>query len=246
MLTRQHWLMDQMFSGLPGLAYTVVNPGYFADNYLRLTDFAAITGVFPVITGDSRNAPPSNEDIARVAACILMNPGPHAGKSYRPTGPKLLSAYDMAPVIGRAVGRRVRTIDMPWWMFVRAARLEGEQPYTLSLLRRYVEDHKQGAFEHAAPTDHVLAVTGAPAEGFEITARRYAALPYAQRTIANRARAMGNFIKVPVTPGYDLDGLDRRLAIPVPPTPRFSMEDPRWRAEHDGRPLATAEQLQAV
>jgi len=50
---------------LPDVAHTVVAPGYFADNYLRLTDLAALLGVFPVLTGSSRNAPPSNEDIAR-------------------------------------------------------------------------------------------------------------------------------------------------------------------------------------
>ncbi|HWG20735.1 MAG TPA: hypothetical protein VG225_09405, partial [Terracidiphilus sp.] len=45
-------------------------------------------GAFPWIFGNSRNAPPSNEDIARVAAVALMDPARHGGKTYRPTGPK--------------------------------------------------------------------------------------------------------------------------------------------------------------
>ena len=45
--TRQTWLIDQIFAGIPGIAHTVVNPGYFADNYLRLSDFAAVLGVLP-------------------------------------------------------------------------------------------------------------------------------------------------------------------------------------------------------
>jgi uncharacterized protein YbjT (DUF2867 family) len=60
--------------------------------------------------GKTRNAPPSNEDIARIAAAVLMNPVRHAGKTYRPTGPELLGGEDMAKAIGRAVGRSVRVV----------------------------------------------------------------------------------------------------------------------------------------
>ena len=74
-----------------------------------------------------------------------------------------MSAYDMAPVIGNALGCRVRAIDMPWWMFSRAARAQGVATPSLASLRHYVEDHKQGAFAYGAPNDVVGEVTGAPA-----------------------------------------------------------------------------------
>jgi len=63
--------------------------------YLETIGLAAHLGVFPWMYGNSRNAPPSNEDIARVAVEALMNPARHAGQSYRPTGPELLGADDM-------------------------------------------------------------------------------------------------------------------------------------------------------
>src|ERR1700730_5643382 len=103
LMTRQSWLVDRLFSMTPGVAHTIVNPGFFADAYLAMAGFAAHLGVFPWIFGNSRNAPPSNEDIARVAVHALMDPARHAGKSYRPTGPELLGAKDMAKAIGRAV-----------------------------------------------------------------------------------------------------------------------------------------------
>jgi uncharacterized protein YbjT (DUF2867 family) len=103
LMTRQHWLVDRLFSMTEGVAHTVVRPGFFADAYLVLTGVAANLGVFPWIFGDSRNAPPSNEDIARVAVSALMDPARHAGKIYRPTGPELLGGQDMANAIGRAV-----------------------------------------------------------------------------------------------------------------------------------------------
>jgi hypothetical protein len=46
------------FSMMSGVGHVRVNPGYFADNYLRLIEYAAHLGVFPAITGDSKDAPP--------------------------------------------------------------------------------------------------------------------------------------------------------------------------------------------
>ena len=94
LMTRQSWLVDRLFSTIPGVTHTIVNPGFFADAYLTTIGLAAHFGIFPWMYGDSRNAPPSNEDIARVAVAALMDPARHAGKSYRPTGPELLGAED--------------------------------------------------------------------------------------------------------------------------------------------------------
>ena len=56
LLTRQSWLAERVLTGVPGLASTILNPGFFADNYLRLIGFAAHLGIFPALFGDSRNA----------------------------------------------------------------------------------------------------------------------------------------------------------------------------------------------
>lgn len=130
--TRQAWLMDQVFSMMPGVAHVRVNPGYFADNYLRLIGYAAHLGVFPIVTGNSEDAPPSNEDIARVVVAALMAPGKHAGKRYRPTGPALLSGDDMAHILSRVLGTKIRRVDLPWWMFRKAARLQNAGAFLMS------------------------------------------------------------------------------------------------------------------
>src|SRR5437667_8297476 len=125
LMTRQHWLVDRLFSMMPGVAHTIVNPGFFADVYFATMGAAVHLGVFPWLFGDSRNAPPSNEDIARVAVAALQEPARHAGKRYRPTGPALLGAQDMADAMGRAVGRSIRVLPTPTWLFMKAARLDG-------------------------------------------------------------------------------------------------------------------------
>ncbi|RCJ37406.1 transcriptional regulator [Nostoc minutum NIES-26] len=233
--TRQLWLVEQMLSTIPGIAHVNLNPGYFADNYLRLLDFAALLGIFPVLTGNSRNAPPSNEDIARVAVALLMNPERHAGKSYRPTGSTLMSAYDMVKVIQRVLGSPVFTMNIPLWMFLRVARLQDVSAFELSSFRYYVEDHKQGAFEFGAPTDVVQKLTGQPPEDFETTVRRYAALPFVRKTFANRFRAFVNFNLVPFIPGYNLERLEREHFYPMPPVLQFAMSNDRWQAEHSSQ-----------
>ena len=232
LMTRQHWLVDRLFSMAPGVTQTIIRPGFFADGYLMLTGVAAQLGVFPWIYGDSRTAPPSNEDIARLAVCALMDPARHAGRSYRPTGPELLGAQDIAKAIGRAVGRSVRAVPAPTWLFMKSARRAGLPVDVMSGIRYYIDDHKRGAFELAAPTTDVLEVTGRPAESFETIARRYAALPGNRRTRGNWLRELVRFIVAPLSPAFNLTRYDRELRRPFPSAPQFATESVVWRREH--------------
>ena len=230
--TRQSWLVDRLFSMTPGVAHTIINPGFFADAYLVTIGLAAHLGVFPWMYGNSRNAPPSNEDIARVAVGALMNPARHAGQSYRPTGPELLGADDMAQAIGGAVGRSVRVVPTPRWLFMKAAKMAGMSIDLMSNVRYYIDDHKRGAFELGAPTTDVLDVTGRSPEDFETIARRYAALPRYQRNLGNRLRELGGFMIAPLIPGFNFERYDNQLRRPFPLQPQFAPESTLWRREH--------------
>jgi NAD(P)H dehydrogenase (quinone) len=232
LMTRQHWLVDRLFSMTPGVAHTIVRPGFFADDYLVTIGASAQLGIFPWIFGNSRNAPPSSEDIARVAVAALMDPARHAGKSYRPTGPELLGAEDMARAVGRAVGRSVKVVPTPIWLFMKAARMSGYPIDEFSGIRYYIDDHKRGAFELGAPTTDVLDVTGRPAEDFETIARRHAALPRNQRTFGNWLREFAQFVIAPLSPGFNLDRYDRELRRPFPSEPQFAPESRVWLREH--------------
>ena len=232
LMTRQLWLADRLFSMTPGVAHTIVRPGIFADAYLATIGSAVHLGIFPWMSGNSRNAPPSNEDIARLAVAALMDPARHAGKSYRPTGPELLGAEDMAKAIGRAVGRSVRFVPTPTWLFMKGARMSGYPIDLFSGIRYYIDDHERGAFELGAPTTDVLEVTGRPAEDFETIARRYAAPFRNQRTFGNRLRAFAQFILTPLSPGFNLNRYDRELRRPFPSQPQFATESEVWRREH--------------
>src|SRR6202030_3257934 len=206
----------------PGVEHTIVNPGFFADSYLVTIGLAAHLGLFPWMYGKSRNAPPSNEDIARVAVAAVMNPARHAGKSYRPTGPELLGAEDMAKAIGRAVGRSVRVVPTPTWLFMKAARMAGMSIDVMSNVRYYIDDHKRGAFEPGAPTTDVLDVTGRPAEDFETSARRYAALPQNRPPWGSGFRELAQFRTPPLSPGFNWAPSPRDLPRPFRWDPQFA------------------------
>jgi NAD(P)H dehydrogenase (quinone) len=138
----------------------------------------------------------------------------------------------MAEAIGRAVGRSVRVVPTPTWLFMKTARMGGLPIDLIGGVRYYIDDHKRGAFELGAPTTDVFDVTGQPAEDFETIARRYAALPRNRRTRGSWLRHFGQFVIAPFSPGFNLDRYDRELRRPIPSEPQFAPESKIWRREH--------------
>lgn len=236
LLTRQAWLTDKLFELLPDTAHVAVDPGFFADNYLQLVPLAAQLGVLPTPTGGARNAPPSNEDIARVAVGALLDPHRHDGHAYRPTGPTMLSGPEIADAIGAALGRRVRHIDIPPWMFMRAIRVNakrlGADLFFQSSLRHYLPEYALGTFEVGGPTTHVRDVAGVEPEDFLTIARRYVTGPESRRNVGNLVRQLWNFALVGLVPMHRLDRFDRLQQHPQPAHPRLSGRSAAWRSEH--------------
>jgi NAD(P)H dehydrogenase (quinone) len=236
LMTRQHWLTDKLFGLLPDTAHVAVDPGFFADNYMNLVPMAAQLGVLPTPTGAGRNAPPSNEDIARVAVGALLDPHRHDGKAYRPTGPTLLTGAEIADAMGEALGRQVRHIDIPPWMFMKAVRVNakrlGLDLYAQSGLRHYLPESALGTWAVGGPTTHVRDVAGVEPEDFLTIARRYVNGPDSRRTAGNLIRQAWNFMLVGLVPMHRLDRFDRRQQHPQPAHPRLSGESAVWRSEH--------------
>jgi NAD(P)H dehydrogenase (quinone) len=234
--TRQAWLTDKLFELLPDSAHVAVDPGFFADNYLQLVPLAAQLGVLPVPTGGRRNAPPSNEDIARVAVGALLDPHRHDGRAYRPTGPAMLSGAEIADAVGTALGRRVRHLEIPAWMFMRAVRQNAERLgadlFFESSLRHYLPEYSLGTWEVGGPTTHVRDVAGVEPEDFLTIARRYTTGPDARRTVSNFVRQVWQFMLTGLVPMHRLDRFDRQQQHPQPAHPRLSGQSVVWRNEH--------------
>ena len=237
LMTRQHWLSDKLFQLMPDTAHVAVDPGFFADNYFQVLPVAAQLGVLPTPrTGGRLNAPPSNEDIARVAVGALLDPHRHDGLAYRPTGPKLLSGKDIADVVSEALGRRVRLMEIPPWMFMRAVRVNakrlGADMYFESGLRHYLPETALGSWEVGGPTTHVRDVAGVEPEDFLTIARRYVKGADTRRTAGNMLREIGKLTLTGLVPAHRLDRFDRRQQHPGPARPRYSGESAMWQGEH--------------
>jgi uncharacterized protein YbjT (DUF2867 family) len=77
------------------------------QNLLPLAPAIATTDGFGAATGKGEVGLVDARDVAAVAAEIAISPGPHAGKTYRLTGPELLTYYDIAATFSALLGRRI-------------------------------------------------------------------------------------------------------------------------------------------
>jgi len=198
--------------------------------------------------GEGLNAPPSNEDIARVATSVLADPAPHIGKSYRPTGPELISPQDIAGMLGKVLDRRVRYRDVPFKMFSKAAVAQGFPLSDVAHMRYYAEELRAGAFAVGAPTDHVREVSGVAPEGFESIARRYIRNPslvHPSLQIGSKLEAIGFLFKMVATPAPDLAMWERDRGYPLLRSPVFSQDNPEWRASAELQQLNLVPTMQS-
>ena len=240
LFTREVYLSDALARLSPDTTVTSVDPGWFADNYLMVLDAAAHLGIFTMPLGpgnQKKNAPPSNEDIARVAVSALMDSRTHAGNRYRPTGPELLSPNEIAAVMGRALGRKVKYMDISEKMMTKALRANPPSNYSeaaVSQLAIYANEYRRGSFAVNAPTQDVAVVGGREPEAFEDIVRRYvAARPDLQPSFGRRLAAIIGFLKILATPALDLEKIQSDRDYVRPRQPRFSQESDEWAQTHD-------------
>lgn len=236
-ITREHWLTDEIMNWMPNVDVVTVNPALFADNYFYVLAMIAQLGIMPLPLGDgsSLNAPPSNEDIARVAVGTLIDPTTHIGKSYRPTGPELLSVIDMAGIFAKVLNRKVKYMEIPAKMFLKAGIAQGLQINQVAhLAHYYFDEHQRNALTVNAPNDTVLEIGGRAPEDFETITRRYCAeRPEAIQTFGNKLKAMQFFIKMLMTPAPDLDDYEQQQDYPLIKEADYSSDSDEWLTAHD-------------
>ena len=230
---REKWLSHELFVQAAGFDVVTVRPGWFADNYFAVLGPAAQFGLMALPLGDGLNAPPSNEDIARVVAGVLTNPAPHIGKAYRPTGPALMDPDQIASAIGAALGRPVRYQNAPMPLFLKVAKSLGISEFVISQLYWFLKDYQQGAFGLGAPTEAVLEVGGAPPEPFEEIARRYVAVtPAARRSLGGWLREAAGLAAALATPKPNISAIEARYGLPALTAAKLAMDSPDWRDTH--------------
>jgi NAD(P)H dehydrogenase (quinone) len=230
---REKWLTNQVLSWTPDIGVITVQPGWFAYNYFAVVGQAAQFGLFGLPLGQGANAPPSNEDIARVIVACLVDPAPHVGKAYRPTGPRLLAPGEIAELMGKALGRKVKYQDVPLPMFLKAAVSLGLPEFVIAQLYWFLQDYQAGAFGIGAPTGAVEDVAGVAAEDFLTVARRYVGMsPFAERGLAGALRETGGLLAALLARRPDIARIEARLGAPRLESFVLARESRAWLATH--------------
>jgi uncharacterized protein YbjT (DUF2867 family) len=245
--TRELWLADQTMAWMPSVDVVQITPGWFAWTYFLVLDVIAQLGVFPMALGDGRNAPPSNEDMGAVVAATLVDPATHIGKTYRPTGPKLLTPEEIADTFAKVLGRDVKYAPSSIDMFVKAATVAGYPAYDISQVRLYLTDYQQDAFAVGAPTDVVREITGREPEDFETICRRYVAeRPEALPSVGKKMGALSRLLRAALMRTPDMDAFQRAQNHPPLFEPGFAQEAPEWHLTHSPEVLAPGERRLVV
>jgi uncharacterized protein YbjT (DUF2867 family) len=172
-----HWLAEQVldWSSLPVVH---LRPTIFQENPLFTTVVArsvADRGVLPLPFGSGRTSPVAAGDVARVAAAVLRDPGPHVGRVLELTGPRAEDMTGIAEEYSRALGKPVTYVDVPageWAAGVLAdAGLSTHVQEHFSTLARL---HRQNRFDRLTGT--VTSLTRQPARTVEAFVAEHAAL----------------------------------------------------------------------
>lgn len=95
-----------------GMAWTLLLAGGFNTNALFWAPSLKTQGVAFAATGDGKVAVVDPRDLAAVATVALTRPG-HEGRRYELTGAEPLSYADQVALIGAAMGRPLRFMDVP-------------------------------------------------------------------------------------------------------------------------------------
>ena len=90
-----------------GLGYTLLKNNAYMQNFLMMARGIIETSSFGTATGGGRIGHVDTRDVAAVAAEVGASPAAHAGKTYWPTGPEVLSAKEVAAVFSRVLGRTI-------------------------------------------------------------------------------------------------------------------------------------------
>ena len=230
---REKYLSGRIFAWASSLGVITINPGWFADNYMAALESISQFGLMALPLGSGLNAPPSNEDISRVVVGGLIDPALYIGKTFRPTGPKLLSPEEIAGIFGQVLGRKVRYQNAPISLFLKFAKSLGLSDFILTQLYFFLLDYQRGSFGLGAPTSTVREMGGTQPEDFESIVRRYVSQsPLATRTMGRTAKAAWNLTRALLTTAPDVDALAKKLGIPQITHGNLAADSLSWQSSH--------------
>ena len=137
-----------------GLDWTMLQPTFFMQNILGYADMAK-SGALYLPTGAGRAPFVDTRDIAAVAAAALTERG-HEGQRYLITGPRSVSAADIAAGLSEVMGREVKHIDVPPEAAKQALSATGMSEWYADGVNELNAGLKAGKFDHVTDAVRVI------------------------------------------------------------------------------------------
>jgi uncharacterized protein YbjT (DUF2867 family) len=154
-----HWLAEQAlnWSGLPVVH---VRPTVFLEGlFLIMTaDSVRNSNQIRLPFGEGKTSPVAAGDVARAIAALLMDPHPHLGKIYHPTGPQSENMHFYAEEYSEALGRAITYQDIPVERWRDGLLKSGEPLHLVDHLTTLANLHRAGRFDRM--TEDVFTLTG--------------------------------------------------------------------------------------
>lgn len=113
-------------------------------------------------------------DIAATAHRVMLDgPEKHDGQIYVLTGPRLINMPELATILSRKIGHRVRYLHLPSPFFKQLVKLGGADEFMAEgLVAQFVEIVRPG-LEGVEVSADIETITGRPATSFEEWASRH-------------------------------------------------------------------------
>ncbi|XVU24384.1 SDR family oxidoreductase [Actinoplanes sp. CA-054009] len=162
-----HWQAIEDAVEASGVPWTHLEPGEFMANADLWAPQIRAGDEVRDAYGTVANAAIAQEDIAAVAAHVILTEG-HEGKSYELTGPETLTRREKVAAIGRALGRDLAYIELPYDQAL------AQFQKTMGEYAQWYLDGLAASVGHpqaAVPT--VAELTGRPALTYEQWTRRH-------------------------------------------------------------------------
>ena len=146
-----------------GIAWTFLRPVGFMVNALGWAPTVKSQGAIYQPMSEGKMAPIDPRDIAAVAAKCLTSSG-HENKAYDLTGPEALSMSEQAKILGDAIGKPVKYVDVPDAAAKDAMLGMGMPAIMVDALLEFTNLVRSGGA--AFVSDAVKTITGKPARTF--------------------------------------------------------------------------------
>lgn len=168
----EHWQRHADTVAASGLTHTQLGPGEFLENFAIWSEPIKSTRTVREPYPSAVEAPIAMDDIARVAAVLLVKPKQsHHGQMYELTGPESLTRAEIAEQIGVGIG-----VDVTFEQCSRAEAEAALQAIMGSNAAWYLDVMASGVDEPQQANQLVAELSGVPAQSVAQWAAANAAL----------------------------------------------------------------------